>query len=198
MENLYTQKNLEKLLKECYAECKTIGLTFREQDIKIKKGHTTGTNLGLCHYNTNRQKGYNQYGYFNYYDSIESFDITIYDHEKRDLKGIKETILHELIHTKRDCQNHRSTFKNYCYMIQYNLGYSCLSGQHNDCQTDEYKIENYKHYLICPHCNKITSYSNRYTRPYQHPELYHHRACKTTLIYANCLNVKEKLGMLQI
>ena len=125
---------------------------------------------------------------------VKKATITIFKHEHRNEKGIKETIIHELIHTLKGCQNHKSEFKWHCEIIRSHLGYSCLSGQHEDTQSNDY-LENYKHFLVCTHCNKIVGKGIKFTQPYQHPET---RICctcrKSEIVYKNLQQIKEWLA----
>jgi hypothetical protein len=159
---MYTQQNLEKLLNECYNEIEqkfkdtyyANYFNFKKDRITIKSGHTTGRVLGRCNY-YGVSYTYDYWGRRRTIKDISSFVITIYDHENRDIKGIKETIIHELIHTLKGCQNHKSEFKYYCSVIKNHLGYSCLSGQQDDIKQAEYRL-NFKHFLVCSKCNKAT------------------------------------------
>lgn len=198
---MYEQKNLEKLLNECYAEIEEKlantyykdYFNFKKDKITIQKGHTTGNVLGRCnYYGITYDRDY--WGRCSIKD-IDRFVITIYDHKDRDTIGIKETIIHELIHTLKGCQNHKSEFKYMCSIIKQYLGYSCLSGKHEDTQNLDYKIGNYQHFLICPKCKKIVSQSNRKTKKFQYPQFYYHSECRTTLQYVDritLIKMKEK------
>lgn len=198
---MYKQENLEKLLNECYAEIeeKLKGtyyenyFNFKKDSITIQKGHTNGNLLGKCnYYGISYSRDY--WGRREIED-IKSFVITIYDHMGRDIKGVKETIIHELIHTLKGCQNHKSNFKYYCSIIQNYLGYSCLSGKHEDIKNVDYQVDNYRHFLICPKCKKVLCHSNRMTIKYQMPQRYSHNACGTACEYVNrdtLIKMKEK------
>ena len=199
---MYTKQNLENLLQECYNEIEEkIGGTYYADYFKFKKdcitidwGHTTGTRLGACKYH-NITYTFDYWGRRTSIKDIGSFSIIIYDHKNRDIKGIKETIIHELIHTLKNCQNHKSEFKWHCEIIQRYLGYSCWSGSHDDVKQVDYKLNNYKHFLICSKCNKILRQSNRMTIKYRKPQNYSCRACGTTCEYADSIKVKQILGV---
>lgn len=185
---------LMELLKECLKEIdeKFKGTSYAGyfnfcKNLTIQWGHTTGKILGRCHYDT---LSYD----FDYWGrkrikSIDKATITIYDHKGRDIKGIKETIIHELIHTLRDCEYHRSEFKWYCDIIKRYLGYSCFSGQHEDLKSLEY-LENFKHFLVCQHCHKILSKSNRMTKRFKSTQFFRCTACKNNIEYMNLKQVK--------
>lgn len=199
MEDIYSQNNLERLMQDCLTEIKD-GLKdtgyasyfdFAE-DITIQAKETKGRILGNCHYDSFEYE-------FDYWgrkkiSKVKKATITIFKHEHRNEKGIKETIIHELIHTLKGCQNHKSEFKWHCEIIRSHLGYSCLSGQHEDTQSNDY-LENYKHFLVCTHCNKIVGKGIKFTQPYQHPET---RICctcrKSEIVYKNLQEIKEWLA----
>ena len=197
MENLYSQENLEKLLQECYDEIEK-GLdkyyleyfNFKKDGIRIQAKDTTGKVLGNCHYDS-MTFDYDYWGK-KYIKSVDRATITIFRHLNRDTKGVKETIIHELIHTLKGCQNHRAEFKRHCAIIKQYLGYSCYSGQHEDVKSAEY-LDNFKHFLICEHCHKVVSRGNRYTVVYRHPENCRCKSCKTTTKYMTLREVKEWL-----
>ena len=185
---------LQKLLKECLQEIdEKLGDTAYKsefefcKDLTIQWGHTTGRKLGLVHYDKINYS-YDYWGRRKI-DKIEKATITIYDHKHRDTKGIKETIIHELIHTLKNCQDHKSEFKWHCSIIQNWLGYSCFSGQHEDVKSVEY-LDNFKHFTVCEHCHKITSKSNRKTKPFQYPQFYHCKKCKSNIKYMTLEEVK--------
>ena len=193
--NLLGNLELLDLLKECLQEIdEKLGDTVYKsefefcKDLTIQWGHTTGRTLGQVHYDKINYS-YDYWGRRKI-DKIEKATITIYDHKNRDTKGIKETIIHELIHTLKDCQNHKSEFKWHCSIIQGYMGYSCFSGQHEDVQSIEYILSNFKHFTVCEHCHKITSKGNRKTRAFQYPEFYYCSKCKSKIKYMTLEEVK--------
>ena len=206
MNDLYTQENLERLLQECYDEIEkalkdTIYLScfdFKKDNIRIQAKETSGRILGNCHYDS-VSYDYDYWGR-KLVKSINRATITIFKHLNRDTKGIKETIIHELIHTLKGCQNHKAEFKRHCNIIKQYLGYSCYSGQHEDVKSIDY-LNNYKHFLICKCCHKIVGKGTRFTIPYKKPET---RICCTcrngNLEYKNLTQIKEciKLGEIKI
>ena len=196
-EDIYSQNNLQKLLDECYDEIENTFkdtvyanyFDFKKDNIKIKAEHTSGRILGNCHYDDWEYVA-NEWGYKRT-RVIKSATITICRHKNRTENGIKETIIHELIHTLKNCQNHKSEFKWYCEIIQKYLGYSCLSGQHEDTKSNEY-LENYKHFLVCTYCNKIVRKGTRFTKPYQRPDIRRCCTCgKCEIEYKNLEQIKE-------
>ncbi len=197
--NIYSQENLQRLMQDCITEIKeklkntqyADYFNFAE-DITIQAKETKGRILGNCHYDSVEYE-------FDYWgrkriSKIKKATITIFKHEHRNEKGIKETIIHELIHTLKGCQNHKSEFKWHCEIIRSYLGYSCLSGQHDDIKTEEYILDNFKHFLVCTHCNKIVGKSTRLTRPFQHPETRICCTCRNEVVYKNLQQIKEWLS----
>ena len=188
--SLYSQENLEKLLHECYSELEKeltnsyYGFVLEKEKITIKSGKTTGKRLGQIKYN-NIKYSYKTDWWGSVYrrsiESIGSFEITIFEKENRDEKGVKETIMHELIHTQKDCQNHKAEFQRWCNIIYNHLGYSCWSGQHEDVKNNNFVLNNYKYFNYCPHCNKITAYGNRMTKRFKEHSGYICLHCKTSI-----------------
>ena len=180
---------LEQLLKECLQEIEekcNFGFNICK-NLTIKWGHTEGRLLGQVHYDE-RKYGFNYWG-IRELESIDKATITIFDHKGRNTKGIKETIIHELIHTIVGCQDHRSNFKWYCERIYDCLGYSCWSGQHDDVQSQDY-LANFKHFLICENCHQIVKKGNKLTRPFKEYNHYHCAKCKTHINYMTLEEVK--------
>ena len=189
---------LMALLKECLKEIdeKFKNTSYAEyfnfcKNLIIQWGHTTGHTLGKVNYDS-IVYDYDYWGRKRI-SRIEKATITIYDHANRDTKGIKETIIHELIHTLKGCQDHKSEFKWYCSIIQSWLGYSCYSGQHADVKSIDYILGNFKHFLVCEKCHKILSKGNRKTNKYMYPQFYHCKTCKTDTTYKTLEQIKSWL-----
>lgn len=88
-------------------------------------------------------------------------------------KDIKEVLLHELIHTVKDCFNHKWQFKNKAWTMFCHLGYDALRKDYNDTILNrQSKQERAKYILRCTGCGQtiyrerkstFVEYPNRYT-----------------------------------
>ena len=196
---LYSQENLERLMQECYDEIESkFKDTYYNDEFNFKKDSITiqakpvGNSrvLGNCHFDSLEYC-------FDYWGrkqikEVKKATITIFKHLNRTERGIKETIIHELIHTLKNCQNHKSEFKYKCYLIQTYLGYSCLNGQQEDTKSVEY-LDNFVHFLTCEHCHKVLDKGVKFTNKYKHPETRICGICKGNVKYKSLEQVKEWL-----
>lgn len=168
---IYDNENLKRLMEECIKEVHENTCYIRFDTSKIKRiyaSDTIGKVLGRCH----RTKTANGW----------EFEIIIFRHENRTEKGIKETIIHELIHTLDGCFNHRRDFKYNCEVIKRKLGYDAWKGG-NDFTSEEYKLSNFKYFNYCPTCHEITSYSNKKTKRF-YANGYIHLTCHCDIKHA--------------
>ena len=117
------------------------------------------------------------------------FEIIIYRHKNRTIKGIKETIIHELIHTLDDCFNHGKNFKYVCDVVLRKVGYDCFS-YHQDNITNDYKLANFNYFNYCPKCKQITACGNRKTKRF-YSDNFFHTACKCKIEHATNKQMQE-------
>lgn len=175
--DIYENENLKKLMLECIKEIheKTDYVRFDLNRIAIiHSADTKGKILGKCHrlsYNSKR------------------FEIIIYRHKNRTIKGIKETIIHELIHTLDDCFNHGRNFKYVCDVVLRKVGYDCFSC-HQDNVTNDYKLANFNYFNYCPKCKQITACGNRKTKRF-YSDNFFHTACKCKIEHATNKQMQE-------
>ena len=175
---IYDNENLKKLMEECIKEVHENTCYIRFDTSKIKRiyaSETTGKVLGKCH----RTKTANGW----------EFEIIIFRHENRTEKGIKETIIHELIHTLDDCFNHGRNFKYVCDVVLRKVGYDCFS-YHQDNITNDYKLANFNYFNYCPKCKQITACGNRKTKRF-YSDNFFHTACKCKIEHATNKQMQE-------
>lgn len=85
---------------------------------------------------------------------------------------IKEVLLHELIHTVKDCFNHKWQFKNKAYSMQRHLGYDALNKKYDETILNrKSKQERAKYIVKCNGCGQII-YRQKKSMLVEHPENY--------------------------
>jgi hypothetical protein len=157
-------KNLEDLTIDCMDELKAIGIeTGNVKDVKVN--YRAKGRLGLC---SKRCDGY----YIEICNDILKDDIP---------DNITcNVIIHELLHTCKDCMCHTGQWKIYANMV--NRSYSKYNIQR--CSTEaELKAINYKelkmtgkYAMKCEKCGKII-YRDRMSDFVRFPGLYEDRNC---------------------
>ena len=105
-------KNLEIILQECLHECDDVGIKYGNIE-KIYINKRLRSTWGIC-----RKKVIN---------GKEIFLIEINPRllkEESSLSSIKDTVMHEVLHTVNGCHNHSKNWKNYACLI--NMKYLML------------------------------------------------------------------------
>ena len=75
--------------------------------------------------------------------------------ERNDENGLKNTIIHELLHTCKGCLNHGARWTAYAKKVRNFLGYNIQRQSTADEKGVHYRTEserNYKYQLVCPEC----------------------------------------------
>ena len=153
--------DFDRLLQECKEEIKDI-VPFRETSPRVlllnKRNKRT---LGRCHRNLGST-------YFTIYLNPKMYDMSE--------KLIKETLIHELIHTAERCFDHKYMFQAYANKVSRILGYNIET----KCTSDEWQqAKTYKYKLTCVKCGEVY-YRNRITKAYRN--LYACGKCRGNLI----------------
>ena len=105
-EKAFQMRRLNQLFKEVAEDAIKAGLPYKAEKVnpKIQINNRT-TAVGLCKY-SKVEKQYTIY-YSSYYLNIPD-------------DKIKNTLMHELIHTLPDCWNHQAEFKRFMYRVNSN------------------------------------------------------------------------------
>lgn len=127
------EPDLQALLEECLTEVHAAGIkTNPIRCIRWKK-HSTGSWGQCC-------------------DHDGEFEILIneiYRKGKRDLAHLKETMIHEILHTCDRCQNHGQEFWDHAKKMDEMYGYHIFS---TDLEEEETSKSPLHHPVICPNC----------------------------------------------
>lgn len=144
-------------------------------DIGIKYGHITEFKV-----NTRAIKRWGQCkrvpgGY-----SI-NISATLLD-ERNDINGLKNTILHELLHSCEGCMNHGDKWKFVANKVNIAYGYNikrCSSSDEKGVDEDMRPVQ-YKYEVMCEKCGNVYKRS-KMSNVVQHPERYRCGCCQGKL-----------------
>ena len=176
-------RDLNKYVDICKKELDSIGIQYRNPDKWIVSGKLT------------KSLGYSEI----YYDGISNKTKGIISkipkiviskrilNDKYPEKYLKETIIHELIHTCDGCTDHGSGFKRIARIINKELGYNikrCASPDEAKIYHEMYKPKERKYSIECPKCGSRWNYKIK-CNTYKHPERYRCSRCKATLRQIN-------------
>ena len=73
-----------------------------------------------------------------------------------DIKALKDTLFHELLHTCDGCMNHGTRWKNYADRVNKAYGYNikrCTSAEEKNIEDDREKLAKYK--FVCEDCGQV-------------------------------------------
>lgn len=149
-------RDLQTIAKECMNELDNLGIVYGnivtfEVNTRAKK------RWGQC------KKVHNGY--------IINISIRLLD-ENVPIKSLKETILHEMLHTCENCFDHKETWKAYAYIVNKAYGYNikrCTSASEKGIK-EKTEIKHIKHKFICEKCGQVinrereSNFTRNYTR----------------------------------
>lgn len=163
-------KKATEILKKLYDKYHNIipfNMIVRYNEIYSKVGTFKSTNtLGTCQ----RIKCNNS----------EAFKICVNQEllKHGTVREIETTLLHEMIHTCKDCYNHGKLWKLYAEKINTLGGYNISRLTKSNIL--KCKQSTYKYALYCPYCGQ-TYYFRRMSKAVRHPEWCKCHKCKHTL-----------------
>ena len=162
-------RNLDKYAIECMRELDAIGIEYGNI-IEVKTNTRAKKRWGQC---KAIPGGY----------SI-NISVILLD-ERNDEQGLKETIIHELLHSCKGCMNHGKNWKYLAEKVNKAYNYNikrCSSADDKGVQEETRPIsDNPVNYIIkCNQCGHIYT-RIRMSRAVQHPELYRCGRCGGTL-----------------
>lgn len=130
-------------------------LDFSDNTLNEVKLINNNTSLGMC-----RKYSFGDSTYYNIYLNKKML--------KCDDKQIKNTLLHELIHTIDGCFNHGDNFKKQAEIVNKLYGYNIQRS--SSCQ--EFKNQlNFKYEVCCTNCGAKNKYFKK-TNIVKYPNLY--------------------------
>lgn len=163
-------KNLDKLYFECEKELRRINMDFSEYIRKVSVNGRLRTTLGVCHYD-----------YRTGWYTIEINPCLLADNVN-DME-IKDTIIHEMIHTCPNCMSHGYEWKRRADRVNRMLGYHvsrCASVKGLLEAGVKDMREPYKYALECVDCGKQFKY-RRWCASLENPSRYRCGKCHGNL-----------------
>lgn len=170
-------KNLTKLFNECIADCDSLG---------IKYGRITNVSV-----NTRAKRRWGQtrthkpYKYSTCHKDY-TFDISIsnrlLEDDVEDMMA-KNTIMHEILHTVEDCQNHGDKWKAMADKVNRAYGYNikrCTSSSEKGLEPIKIERNYSKNYvMVCKRCGAEVI-KHRMSNFVRYPQFYRHVNCNGT------------------
>ena len=100
---------------------------------------------------------------------------------KLPIKVSPETIVHELIHTIKECNGHDSKFQYYARKASRMYGMD-IGTYANETEKEAFrKVIKPKYVITCSKCGKVIATRHRECKLTKHPEIYHSGCCKAKL-----------------
>ena len=159
-------KDLRKLYRECIAELDSIGMDYSSRIVEVKVNGRLKTTLGYCKRN-------NVTG--NY--TIEVAPCMLADGVE--VEAIKDTIIHEILHTCPGSFNHGYEWKHRASIVNRKLGYNietCASTKELEAQGVKVQRRDWKYALECVDCGKQFKYK-RWCESLENPSRYRCGSC---------------------
>lgn len=135
-------KNLNKLFEDCMMELKSINIDVSNKITEVKVNGRLRTTMGMC-YRNNRTKTY----------SIAINPALLAD--SADEMEVKDTIIHEILHTCPNSFNHGYEWKLRADKVNRKLGYhvsTYANRKEVEAKGIQLKIEDWKYALKCVEC----------------------------------------------
>lgn len=154
--------DLQKCYNECKAELDSIGIKYGNI-ISIQSVNLSPRMWGRCIRDGDVYK-------------IEINKILLESAES--YRGLKNTIIHEMLHSCPDSMKHTGNWKNLARIVNSKLGYSisrCSSNEELGVKIDAIE-QNYKYACKCDKCGKVL-YKNRICDFVRYPSHYVHKNC---------------------
>lgn len=148
-------KNLYFYVQECKRELDSLGIQYGNV-VEIKINSRAKKRLGLC---TLTPAGY----------VIEISNILLAD--SVDVKTLKETIIHEILHTCDGCLNHGKKWKALADKVNAEFNYSISRCANAAAIGIKIEPPTIKYLLFCEQCNTVF-FRSKMTKVVQHPENY--------------------------
>lgn len=158
-------RDLQKVVQECLREVEALGIPYG-LITKVEVNTRAKSRWGQCrHYRHNA------------YHTI-NINVDLLD-ERNDINGLKNVIIHEILHTCPGCQNHGTQWKAYAGKVNKAYGYGVKCG--NSASELGVKTENqYRYAVRCKECGTVTK-SIGMKKYIRYPQNYHCAFCKGSL-----------------
>jgi predicted SprT family Zn-dependent metalloprotease len=152
--------NYNKILYEVSEEAKAINIPISDQMVsKVIINNRAKRRLGRC------------------IKRNSSFFIEISSRLKTEDK-VREVLIHEILHTCPNCQNHKSIWKNYVIQMNTRYGYKVNPSPYTKISIED--CVPYKYTIVCENCNNEW-HRDRYSKLVKHPEQFRCSKCNGRL-----------------
>lgn len=152
------RQEIDQYLLHIIQEFKAIGFPVPEEKIDKTVGYSsTTTKFGMCKKRNGR------------------FTIYLSRYALNNTEIVKDTLVHEVIHTLPGADNHGADFKQYASIVNKKLGYhiKCRGSREEAAASglEQARRERFKYKLVCQKCGSQILRQRR-TKLVQHPEHY--------------------------
>lgn len=152
-------KNLYAVASECMYELETLGIKFGKI-VNFEVNYRAKSRWGQC---CKKRDGY----YINISNRLLQDDV--------EDKALKDTIIHEILHTCEGCMNHGTTWKKHADKVNKAYGYNikrCTSAKEKGFDMEDLKAEkerNAKHKFVCEKCGQtiLRQRESNFTKNYE-------------------------------
>lgn len=122
--------------------------------------------------NTRAKRRWGQCSYNRYTGKFKiSISSKLLGEDEKSEKGLLNTVVHELLHTCKGCQNHGSHWKNLADKVnaEFDLGIKRCDSAKDKGVEDDYEPAPIKYQIKCPVCGHIYN-RRKMCYPVKHPE----------------------------
>ena len=159
-------KNLNRLYLECEEELKRINMDFSKYIVNVSANGRLRTTLGICHYDYRTGRYAIQINPALLADNVDDMEV-------------KDTIIHEMLHTCPGCMSHGWEWKRRADRVNRMLGYHvsrCASTKDLLEAGVKDMRESYKYALECVDCGNQFKY-RRWCTSLENPSRYRCGKC---------------------
>ncbi len=169
-------RDLQYYARECLAEVDRLRIP-RAKNITFTVNTRAKTRLGQCRKTGDRY--------------VIEVAATLLDERAPLKEGLKDTLIHEILHTCYGCMNHTGRWKQYADKVNAAYGYQVKATAKREDGVIPAELDTPPKYkLICPHCG--AEYARyRLSATFEHPERYLCGKCKGSLKGAKRLVRKD-------
>lgn len=177
-------RNLNEVAKQCMDELDSIGIQYGNV-VEFKVNTRAKSRWGQCKYIGSGKYSIN-------------INADLLD-ERTGIDGLKNTIIHELLHSCNGCMAHNATWNSLANKVHRELGYNikrtscaeekCLSQEMIEERNAEFlqrKKSRIKYIVSCENCGVLAKYQ-RWTKACENPRAYRCARCKGN-ITVSCVN----------
>lgn len=103
------------------------------------------------------------YGCCTHYNCYGYHTITLSEMAIKSKKYLRDTVIHELIHTMPNCQNHKAQFQSYARQLNaiYGTNISTYASKEESIATKEYRMANAKYVVRCDCCGATFTFQRK-------------------------------------